>query len=136
MAKATSPASGQPYGIRRVCQTWRVPRSSFYAAQAPTPDSANPAPPLTRRGPKPDVTDEALLAAARKDLAHSPWTGEGHRKVWARLRVRDGIRVSRKRVLRLMQEHTLLSEPLWVCRRLQTLRGWSHDEEDVEPVFT
>jgi putative transposase len=109
MAKATSPASGQPYGIRRVCQTWRVPRSSFYAAQAPTPDSANPAPPPMRRGPKPDVTDEALLAAVRKDLAHSPWTGEGHRKVWARLRVRDGIRVSRKRVLRLMREHTLLS---------------------------
>ncbi|MBL6082320.1 TrbI/VirB10 family protein, partial [Belnapia sp. T18] len=25
-------------------------------------------------------------------------------------------------------------EPLWVCRRLQTLRGWSHDEEDVEPI--
>jgi transposase len=23
-----------------------------------------------------------------------------------------------------------------VCRRLQTLRGWSHDEEDGEPVFT
>ena len=107
MAKATSPASGQPYGIRRVCQAWRVPRSSFYAAQAPTPDSANPAPPPTRRGPKPDVTDEALLAAVRKDLARSPWTGEGHRKVWARLRVRDGIRVSRKRVLRLMREQTL-----------------------------
>ncbi|MBL6082765.1 hypothetical protein JMJ56_32955, partial [Belnapia sp. T18] len=29
--------------------------------------------------------------------------------------------------------HELATEPLWVCRRLQTLRGWSHDEEDVEP---
>ena len=109
MAKATSSASGQPYGIQRVCQVWGVPRSSFYAAQAPTSGSASPAPPPARRGPKPAVTDEALLAAIRRDLERSPWTGEGHRKVWARLRVRDGIRVSAKRVLRLMREHTLLS---------------------------
>src|SRR3712207_7762751 len=34
---------------------------------------------------------------------------EGHRKVWARLRAMDGIRVSRKRVLRLMRQHALLS---------------------------
>jgi putative transposase len=109
MAKATSPVSGQPYGIRRVCQVWGVPRSSFYAAQAPAPDTATPAPLPARRGPKPAVTDEALLAAIRRDLDRSPWTGEGHRKVWARLRVRDAIRISAKRVLRLMREHSLLS---------------------------
>jgi putative transposase len=109
MAKAISPTSGQPYGIQRVCEVWGVPRSSFYAAQTPTSDSASPAPPPVRRGPKPAVTDEALLAAIRRDLERSPWTGEGHRKVWARLRVRDGIRVSAKRVLRLMREHALLS---------------------------
>ena len=108
MAKASSPAGGQPYGIRRVCQAWGVPRSSFYAARQPTPVSALPRPPA-RRGPKPAVSDAALLAAIRQDLARSPWTGEGHRKVWARLRVRDAIRVSRKRVLRLMREHALLS---------------------------
>jgi transposase InsO family protein len=126
MAKATSPVSGQPYGIRRVCQAWGVPRSSFYAAQAPAPDSANPAPPPTRRGPKPDVTDDALLAAIRRDLEHSPWTGEGHRKVWARLRVRDGIRVSRKRVLRLMREHTLLSP-----HRARQRTGTVHDRHII-----
>jgi putative transposase len=109
MAKATSPTSGQPYGIRRVCQAWGVARSSFCAAQAPASDSANPATPPARRGPKPAVPDEALLAAIRQDLARSPWTGEGHRKVWARLRVRDAIRVAARRVLRLMREHTLLS---------------------------
>lgn len=109
MAKASSPVSGQPYGIRRVCQAWGVPRSSFYAAQTPTPDTAIAAPPPARRGPKPAISDEALLAAIRRDLDRSPWTGEGHRKVWARLRVRDGIRVSAKRVLRLMRENTLLS---------------------------
>ena len=108
MAQATSPASGRRYGVRRVCEIWGVPRSSFYAAQKPGPDSAMPGPP-GRRGPKPAIPDEALLAAIEADLARSPWTGEGHRKVWARLRTLDGIRVSRKRVLRLMRQHALLS---------------------------
>ena len=106
MAEAISPAAGRPYGVARVCQVWGVPRSSFYAARA-----AATRPPIApaRRGPKPAITDEDLLAAIRADLARSPWTGEGHRKVWARLRVLDGIRVSRKRVLRLMRENALLS---------------------------
>ncbi|MBV8938096.1 MAG: DDE-type integrase/transposase/recombinase, partial [Alphaproteobacteria bacterium] len=34
--------------------------------------------------------------------------GEGHRKVWARLRLR-GVRTSRRRVLRLMRQHGLLA---------------------------
>ena len=34
-----------------------------------------------RRGPKPSIGDEALLAAIHADLERSPWTGEGHRKV-------------------------------------------------------
>ncbi len=109
MAKATSPATGQPYGVKHVCQVWGVPRSSFYAAQAPRPESAAPEAPPPRRGPKPTITDEVLLSAIGRDLETSPWTGEGHRKVWARLRVRDGIRVSRKRLLRLMRENALLS---------------------------
>ena len=51
MAQATSPASDQRYGIRRVCQAWGVPRSSFYAAQQPSPDNpVVPAP--ARRGPR------------------------------------------------------------------------------------
>jgi hypothetical protein len=50
-----------------------------------------------------------VLSAIRADLERSPWICEGHRKVWARLRVLDGIRVARKRVLRLMRENGLLS---------------------------
>jgi putative transposase len=126
MAKATSPVGGQPYGIRRVCQAWGVPRSSFYAAQAPASESALPAAPPVRRGPKPAITDEALLAAIERDLQTSPWTGEGHRKVWARLRARDGIRVSRKRLLRLMRENTLLS-PHRARRREEN----SHDRQII-----
>ena len=109
MAAATSPTTSRRYGVARVCHVWEVPRSSFYAARQAgaddTPGQSRPA----RRGPKPAISDADLLAAIRADLARSPWTGEGHRKVWARLRAMDGIRVSRKRVLRLMRQHALLS---------------------------
>jgi hypothetical protein len=74
MAEAISPTAGQPYGIQRVCRLWDVPRSSFYAAQV---KSAVPATPPARRGPKPAISDEALLAAIKRDLETSPWTGEG-----------------------------------------------------------
>jgi transposase InsO family protein len=108
MAATTSPTTGYRYGIVRVCRVWEIARSSFYAARGQA-ETATPAGPARRRGPRPLVADDALLAAIRADLERSPWQGEGHRKVWARLRVMDGIRVSRKRVLRLMREHTLLS---------------------------
>ena len=108
-ADATSPATGRRYGAARVCRAWKVPRSSFYAERQAAKDSDGPAASPARRGPEPAVSEADLLAAIRADLARSPWSGEGHRKVWARLRAMDGIRVSRKRVLRLMRQHTLLS---------------------------
>ena len=101
MATQTSPTTGQRYGVSRVCQIWALARSSFYAARQQKAAVAPP-PPRQRPGPRPAITDEALLAAIHADLERSPWTGEGHRKVWARLRVIDTIRVSRKRILRLM----------------------------------
>jgi putative transposase len=109
MARATSPATGRRYGVARVCRVWEVPRSSFYAARRPAADPASASAAPARRGPKPAISDADLLAAIRADLSRSPWTGEGHRKVWARLRALDGIRVARKRVLRVMREHHLLS---------------------------
>ena len=109
MAEATSPATGRRYGVVHVCRVWEVARSSFYAARRPGTGAGTAGVVSARRGPQPAVSDAALLAAIRADLARSPWTGEGHRKVWARLRAMDGIRVSRKRVLRLMREHALLS---------------------------
>ena len=95
MAAATSPATGRTYGVRRIRAIWGVARSSFYDArcQEGRPHQS----PVGQPGPKPALSDAELLAAIRRDLARSPWTGEGHRKVWARLRVIDGIRVSRTR---------------------------------------
>ena len=108
MAGSVSPATGRAYGVARVCKIWGMPRSSFYRARRLAQDPA-PVRAKGRRGPKPSVSDAGLLEAIRADLARSPWSGEGHRKVWARLRVLDGLKVARKRVLRLMREHNLLS---------------------------
>jgi transposase InsO family protein len=54
------------------------------------------------------MPDAALLEAIRGVLAASPFHGEGHRKVWARLR-HAGLRTSKRRVLRLMGGHGLLA---------------------------
>ena len=126
MATAISPTAGRRYGVTRVCEVWDLPRSSFYAARQQQVDAAAAPPPAQRPGPKPAVSDEALLAAIRADLARSPWTGEGHRKVWARLRVIDVIRVARKRVLRVMREHSLLSP-----HRARTRREEPHDRHII-----
>ena len=44
----------------------------------------------------------------RHALQRSPFHGEGHRKVWTRLRI-AGIRTSQRRVLRMMRENALLA---------------------------
>jgi transposase InsO family protein len=106
MSQTTSVGTGKPYGLQRVCRVLDFPRSTIYAQQAAT--KVVPLRPQ-RRGPKPKVADADLLTAIRADLAASPFTGEGHRKVWARLRIMRDLRVSRARVLRLMRENALLS---------------------------
>ena len=126
MAEAISPATGRRYGVARVCRVWEVARSSFYAAHRPEAEAAAAVVVSARRGPKPTVSDQALLTAIRADLERSPWAGEGHRKVWARLRAIDGMRVSRKRVLRLMRDNALLS-PHRARRRTDT----AHDRHIV-----
>lgn len=108
MAASLSPTTRRRYGVARVCRAWQVPRSSCYAVQSAPAAMPKPDPAL-RCGPKPAIADAALLDAIRADLARSPSTDEGHRKVWARLCTQDGIRVARKRILRLTREHHLLA---------------------------
>ena len=125
MSAATSPGTGLAYGAARVCAAWDFARSSFYALKSRQHATAERRP-AKRRGPKPSISDQALLVAIEADLEVSPWEGEGHRKVWARLRVCRGIRVARKRVLRVMRENNLLSPHR--CRR----RGGNpHDGEII-----
>src|SRR5690349_975156 len=54
------------------------------------------------------MSDDGLVREIRKHLTASPFHGEGHRKLWARLRF-AGIRTSRRRVPRLTREHGLLA---------------------------
>jgi hypothetical protein len=85
--------------VTLICAALRAPRSSVYAVRvAPAPATGG------KRGPKTGRTDEELLAAIRAVLAACPFHSEGHRKVHCRLRA-QGIRVGRKRVLRLMGAH-------------------------------
>src|SRR3954447_23686827 len=55
------------------------------------------------------MSDEALVGENGKLLPAGPFRGEGHRKLWARLRF-AGIRTSRRRVPRLAREHGLLAQ--------------------------
>lgn len=105
MSRIVNPHTGKPYGVKSVCKTLKAPRSTHYARKRRA--AADP-PAAARRGPKPKVSDAALLELIRADLDASRFTMEGHRKVHARLR-RQGIRVSKNRVLRVMREHNLLS---------------------------
>ena len=114
MSRAISPSSGKPYRLALVCRVWRVPRATIYRHQAPR----RPEP--QRRGPVGPMPDQALLAAIRAVLAGSPFHGEGHRKVWARLR-RRSVHTSRKRVLRLTREAGLLAPTGRVRKRAQRL---------------
>ena len=108
MSREISPEVNRPYGLERVCRVLAFPRSTVYARQeraAARVVSLHRA----RRGPKPKLSDADLLAAIREDLKTSPFVGEGHRKVWARLRILREIRVCKDRVRRLMRENNLLS---------------------------
>ena len=100
-----SPATNR----RMVCETWRVARSSVYALRTrlgnpPESDRRQP----RKRGPKTAWSGEELVEEIRTVLKASPFLGEGHRKVKARLAA-NGIRVGKNRVLRLMREHGLLA---------------------------
>jgi len=105
MSAATSDGTGRVYGVRRVCSSWEVARSTWYARTAATrPERGPPA----KRGPKTALSDDALVASIRAVLAASAFTGEGYRKVWAKLRA-EGTRSGKPRVLRLMSAHGLLA---------------------------
>jgi len=104
MSRRISPSTHRPYGIARVLRVWELPRSTFYAQRE---RRAHPA--TGRWGRTPTLDDAALLVQIRAVIAESPFHGEGHRKIWARLRALKGVRTAMRRVLRVMREAELLA---------------------------
>lgn len=89
--------------LAAVCRILQAPRSTIYAR------AGGAGTPRGKRGPRTPIGDDELLVLIRGAIAGSPFSGEGHRKVTARLRRERGICVGRKRVLRLMREAGLLA---------------------------
>jgi putative transposase len=85
-----------------VCRVLGAPRSSVYARRAQAGAGGRP-------GPATSITDPDLVELIRQVLVASPFAGEGYRKLRARLRRQHGVRVSGKRVLRLLRAHGLLA---------------------------
>ena len=103
MSRRVSPSANRFYGVQRVTRVWGTSRATLYRHRRGDQPGRG-----RRPGPVGPMPDAALVAAIRALLAASPFHGEGHRKVWARLRF-AGIRTSKRRVLRVMREHDLLA---------------------------
>lgn len=99
MGQTISPTTKRAYGIKRICQAWDISRSRIYRKQKQQ---------LAKRGPKPLIEENALLAMIHEDIERSPFKGEGHRKIHARLKRRGKV-VGRNRVLSVMRKNNLLS---------------------------
>jgi transposase InsO family protein len=103
MSRTLSPSSKKPYGVARVAGLWGLARSSFYAARHRKRHPREE----QKRGPK-VLSDAELVTAIRQLLDEAVFSGEGYRKIWARLR-HKGIRTSKDRVLQLLRDNHLLS---------------------------
>ena len=120
---------------------WRDSRSSSFYFRREI--AAQPGRTLGRRGPKTAWSDAALLEKIREVIDTSPFYGEGHRKVWARLRFAE-VRTSKARVLRLMREAQLLAPSRTLPRAENPHTGtiiterpnevWASDHTMLSPV--
>ena len=104
MSRTKSPSTGTPYGLARVLGPGACPGRRYYWQRTRRHNPLE----ARKRGPKTAFSDKELTERLRKETAASPFTGEGHRKFWARLRI-AGVRTSKARVLRLMRDAQLLA---------------------------
>ena len=79
MSRTESPSTAKPYGLARVTERCGgLPRSTYYAQRHRRTHPVE----SRKRGPRTAWTDEALTERIREQIAASPFSGEGHRKVW------------------------------------------------------
>jgi transposase InsO family protein len=97
--------------LAKVCAITGAPRSTIYERRA-RGDA-----PKCRPGPKTAICDEDLTELIRRVIIDSPFAGEGHRKVRARLRRDHQLHVGKNRVLRLMRTAGLLAPQRATRRR-------------------
>jgi putative transposase len=110
MSRTHSTSTHRPFGMSRVCRIWGVPRATVYRHLGLLGDTgaANAQRPPKRRGPSGACSDAELLTHIQAVIAASPFSGEGYRKIWARLRA-QGVRTAARRVRRVMKENDLLA---------------------------
>ena len=109
---------------KRVCDILDAPRSTIYARDAAAlRDPSGVVIAFPTRGPRTEISDEALLQLIREVIDESPFSGEGHRKITAYLRRKKKVHVGRKRVLRIMRANGLLAPQRAKKRR----KARSHD---------
>ena len=68
MSRTVSPLTGKVYGVERVCSAWGVPRSSFYNEHNSSPRADEESLARPKRGPRPRISDDELLALILEDL--------------------------------------------------------------------
>ena len=107
MSQAHSISTRRRYGTALVCRLWGFSRATTYRHRDPR-NADNDARPPRRRGPEGACSDSALLEHIRAVIEASPFSGEGYRKVWARLRA-QGVCTAARRARRIMKEHNLLA---------------------------
>ncbi len=86
LSRSASPATGEQYGLQRVCRIFGMARSTAYYLKAREAVPPERRPVAKKRGPVGAATDADLVVHSRRALAESPFHGESYRKVWARLR--------------------------------------------------
>ena len=127
MSRAVSPSVDRVYGLVRVARCWNVSRATVYRHRQA------PAAPKRRPGPVGPCDDATLLQHIKQAIAESRFTGEGYRKIWARLRFAS-IRSSPGRVRRLMRENGLLA-PHRVRKRPDKAHDGSITTEAVDVLW-
>ena len=127
MSRAVSPSADRVYGLARVTRCWGVSRASLYRHRRTRSG------PRGRPGPMGPCDDAALLGHIRTAISESRFSGEGYRKIWARLRF-AGIRSSPGRVRRVMRDNALLA-PHRVCQRPATPHDGTITSQAVDAMW-